>query len=215
MKDVTKQSSAKTFEEIADYNNLLASFKDLNREIVNNFQDGDKFYVFAEGNSKVNDLINNLKEKTENPYKESVFWLQEEEMETVAMIELIGNIKQLIGKYDDIKSKIESLSSDVSNLQQGKKTIKSVFTMKKKEEFLKEEEEALSKLETESQALENILKIVTVLFDLRLKAFKKERTLTYYDALKSFDHKQTINMDLIYELWNGVLESVNQIKTQA
>lgn len=131
------------------------------------------------------------------------------------MIELINSIKQLIGKFDDLKSKIESLSSDVSNLQQGKKTIKSVFSIKKKEDFLKEEEETLIKLQAEYNALEIILKIVAAMFDLRLKTFKKERTISYYNALSSFDNKQKINMELIGDLWNGVIDSINQNRSQA
>lgn len=136
-------------------------------------------------------------------------WLQEEEIDVEAMIEAIASLLNLYENSEKLSQKINSLETDLKALKSGRKSIKSMFSFKSKDEDLKIIEGEKMNIEKSLQDLEGVVKLATYNIDSYIEYFKVEKLAGYYHNLKLFADLQKANSSKINELWECVGQDKN------
>ena len=136
-------------------------------------------------------------------------WLQEEEIDVEAMIEAIASLQNLYENSEKLSQKINSLETDLKALKSGRKSIKSMFSFKSKDEDLKIIEGEKMNFEKSLQDLEGVVKLATYNIDSYIEYFKVEKLAGYYHNLKLFAELQKANSLKINELWECVGQDKN------
>jgi hypothetical protein len=145
----------------------------------------------------------------DNPYTPMFDWLQEEEIDIEAMIEAIASLQNLYETYERLTQKISSLDTDLKGLRSGRKSIKSMFSFKSKEEDVKNIETEKLNSEKSLLDLEGVVKLATYNIDSYIEYFKVEKLAGYYHNLKLFAELQKTNSLKINELWECVSQDKN------
>lgn len=136
-------------------------------------------------------------------------WLQEEEIDVEAMIEAIASLLNLYENSEKLSQKINTLETDLKALKSGRKSIKSMFSFKSKDEDLKIIEGEKMNIEKSLQDLEGVVKLATYNIDSYIEYFKVEKLAGYYHNLKLFADLQKANSSKINELWECVGQDKN------
>ncbi len=131
-------------------------------------------------------------------------WLQEEEIDIEAMIEAIAGLQNLYESKDKLIAKLEKIGQEKKNLKEGRKSIKSFFSFKSKNEEMTEIEDLKTKSEKLLADLEGIIKLATYNMDSYIEYFKVEKLAGYYQNLKTFAELQKNNSLKINEVWQTV-----------
>lgn len=89
---------------------------------------------FNPKNKILNQNVLRIKNYVKNPYSDLYDWIQEEEVETEAMIEAINSLKTLQSNKQNLVNKKESTENTLKEVASGKKSIKTMFTFKSSSE---------------------------------------------------------------------------------
>lgn len=168
-----------------------------------------KLVFFNPKNTNLCMQLLKLKEGLENPYTQMYYWLQEEEIDVEALIEAIASLQGLYEISDKIKNKIISLDTDLANLKLGKKTLKSIFSFRSKDEDIHSIEKEKNTAEKNIKDLEEVIRIATYNMESFIDYFKVEKLAGYYNNLKQFAELQKSNSVKINDLWQAVANDKN------
>jgi hypothetical protein len=149
----------------------------------------------------------------ENPYIPLFDWLEEEEVDIDAMIQAISGLQNLFEAKEKLIIKLQKMTLDLKGLKDGRKSIKSFFSFKSKNEESIELENQKSQTEKNLDDLENIISISAYNLDSYIEYFKVEKLACYYQNLKIFAELQKNNSLKINELWQtvGLDENVKKL----
>ena len=121
--------------EINNYNVLISSLNDYEKNVLAEYSNEDDDLVFFNPKNKIlNQNVLRIKNYVKNPYSDLYDWIQEEEVETEAMIEAINSLKTLQSNKQNLVNKKESTENTLKEVASGKKSIKTMFTFKSSSE---------------------------------------------------------------------------------
>jgi hypothetical protein len=136
-------------------------------------------------------------------------WLQEEEIDFEAMSEAISSLEKLNITKEKLAQNLSSLDAKLTSVKGGKKTFKSFFNIKTRDEEIKElETEKLNGDKTLSD-MESVIKVVTFNMESYIEYFKVEKLAAYYKNLKEFAELQKSNSGRINDIWETVAQDKN------
>ena len=145
----------------------------------------------------------------DNPYIPMLDWLQEEEIDIEAMIEAIASLQNLYDNFDKLSQRIINLDTEINNLKTGKKSIKSIFSFKSKNDELVGLENDKGNSEKNLADLDGVVKLATYNMESYIEYFKVEKLAGYYNNLKIFADLQKTNSSKINEMWKCVSQDKN------
>lgn len=193
---------------------LISVFSDYEKYTLMEYtaNDDSKLVFFNPKNTELCMKLLKLREGMENPYTSMNDWLQEEEIDIEAMIEAITSLNGLEETKDKLAQKISSISSDLIDLRAGKKTIKSFFSFKSKQEDFADLEQEKAYSEKCLADIEVIIKLASFNLDSYIDYFKVEKLAGYYRSLQYFSEITKTNAVKVNELWQTVSNDKNIAK---
>ena len=140
-------------------------------------------------------------------------WLEEEILDSEAMLLAIKGIIDLMEKEEKFEQKLTSIENEIKKVEAGGSSFKTLFQKKDNviNKMKKEKEET-------KQKLENVQLLVKILMDnmeKQINDFKGTKTHSYYKNLKIFAILQKESNKVIKELWDIIKISINQIAPDA
>ena len=164
-------------------------------------------------NSDLVEKIKLLDKKMINPFISLKDWLEEEILDSEAMLLAIKGIIDLMEKEEKFEQKLTSIENEIKKVEAGGSSIKTLFQKKDNviNKMTKEKEET-------KQKLENVQLLVKILMDnmeKQISDFKGTKTHSYYKNLKIFAILQKESNKVIKELWDIIKISINQIAPDA
>ena len=164
-------------------------------------------------NSDLVEKIKLLDKKMINPFISLKDWLEEEILDSEAMLLAIKGIIDLMEKEEKFEQKLTSIENEIKKVEAGGSSIKTLFQKKDNviNKMTKEKEET-------KQKLENVQLLVKILMDnmeKQINDFKGTKTHSYYKNLKIFAILQKESNKVIKELWDIIKISINQIAPDA
>ena len=167
-------------------------------------------------NSSNSDLVEKIKildKKMINPFTSLKDWLEEEILDTEAMLLAIKGINDLVEKEEKFNQKLTTIENELKKVESGGSSIKTLF--KKKDNVINK---MTKNKEDSSQKLENLQLLVKILADnmeKQINEFKETKTHSYYKNLKMFAILQKESSKIIKEIWDTIKNSINEIAPDA
>lgn len=200
-------------QEIENYQSLITVFTDYEKYTLMEYSGNDdtKLVFLNPKNKELGGRLNKVKEGIQNPFTPLSDWVQEEEIELEAMIEAVESLNNLEELKFKLGSKIKSLTETLVDMRAGKKTMKSIFSFKSKEEDINQVEREKCTAEKSLTDMEEIIKIASLNMEEYIGSFKFEKLSAYYKSLKYFSQLSMINASEVNELWDTVSHDKNII----
>jgi hypothetical protein len=202
-------------QEKKNYHELINSYVEYEKNSILPYTD-DKIENLIFNNPSNSDLVEKIKilnKKMINPFTAFKDWLEEEVLDTEAMILAIKGINDLIERQEKIEQKLTASEAELKKVESGGSSLKTLF--KKKDsviaEIMKEKEETSKKLET----IELLVKILADNMEKQINDFKETKTQSYYKNLKIFAILQKESNKVIKEIWDMIKISLNNTALDA
>ena len=202
-------------QEKKNYHELINSYVEYEKNSILPYTD-DKIENLIFNNPSNSDLVEKIKilnKKMINPFTAFKDWLEEEVLDTEAMILAIKGINDLIEKQEKIEQKLTASEAELKKVESGGSSLKTLF--KKKDsviaEIMKEKEETSKKLET----IDLLVKILADNMEKQINDFKETKTQSYYKNLKIFAILQKESNKVIKEIWDMIKISLNNTALDA
>ena len=197
--------------EIEKYIELIKNFKEYESNNILSYAHQEEKLIFANSNnSQISEKIEKLKEILLNPYVILEVWIEEEELDTEAMISVINSLVKLQETLDKLRQRSSSIDVEQKKAEAGQTGfLKSIF--KKKDEIINELSKEKETVEDNIKNLSEIIRISTFSLENKINKFKEEKISNYFRHLKIFILLQRKNDKNISGLWSNVKESLSNV----
>lgn len=125
---------------------LLSTFTDYEKQVLNEYTSESDLIFYNIKNVEICKNMIKLKDHLQNPLKDLLYWTQEEEIELEAMIEAIGALNNLVNIKKAIQDKKSETETTITTLQSGRRSFKTLFSMKSKKDDLSDQENLKGKV---------------------------------------------------------------------
>lgn len=206
------KSSKERFQKTQESNtatiNLLSVYE---KETIKDYAGGDegKLIFFNISNNSISEKIQKVQENIVNPYDKLYDDITGDMLDTEAMIEALVSLDGLKESYDKLTKNYNSTTGSLTELQAGKSNIKSVFSFKSREEDINGLVAEKDRLESELNALEQVIKVATYNMEKEITKFKGDSLDVYYNELSKLDTISAENNSIYNSLWDSIIGDPN------
>ena len=198
-------------EEIEKYIELIKNFKEYESNNILSYAHQEEKLIFANSNnSQISEKIEKLKEILLNPYVILEVWIEEEELDTEAMISVINSLVKLQETLDKLRQRSSSIDVEQKKAEAGQTGfLKSIF--KKKDEIINELSKEKETVEDNIKNLSEIIRYSTFSLENQMNKFKEDKIANYFRHLKIFILLQRKNDKNVIDIWRNVKESLSKV----
>jgi len=200
--------------EIRHYATLVKLLPTYEEQVLLEYADkNENLLIFKERDTEINfnRLAPNVKNFVVNPYKDMLLWIKGETYDLKAFLEALQTRENLEKARGKLEAKKNSDKSSLERLNQGKTTLKTIFSgAKGKQAEMTNLFQTIERADKDIQSYDQLLKIITVyLAEFQIPAFKEEKKDQYYSAVQLLCIGQVKQSESVTEMWNAVLNSNN------
>ena len=211
--EVVSACVEKRSQEIVQYISLMHQMEEYEKYVLMEYSDNNesKLILFNPQNTALNEKVVAMQTSLRNPFVALEEWLEEEELDIEAGIEAMDSLVRLSSTVEKLNQKIESLENQLKKLQYGNQNPIAEF-FKKKEEKMAELERNKTQTTEDLEALSLINKMAHFNMEVFFENFQKEKTKSYYKALKTYSLLHLENNKYNDDLWKEIKGSLNKVK---
>ena len=198
-------------EEIEKYIELIKNFKEYESNNILSYAHQEEKLIFANSNNTVlNEKIEKIKELLLNPYIILEIWIEEEELDTDAMICVINSLIKLQENLDKLRQRSSAIDIEQKQAEVGQTSfLKSIF--KKKDEIINQLNKEKETVEDNIKNLSEIIRYSTFSLENQMNKFKEDKIANYFRHLKIFILLQRKNDKNVIDIWRNVKESLSKV----
>ena len=198
-------------EEIEKYIELIKNFKEYESNNILSYAHQEEKLIFANSNNTVlNEKIEKIKELLLNPYIILEIWIEEEELDTDAMICVINSLIKLQENLEKLRQRSSAIDSEQKKAEVGQTSfLKSIF--KKKDEIINQLNKEKETVEDNIKNLSEIIRYSTFSLENQMNKFKEDKIANYFRHLKIFILLQRKNDKNVIDIWRNVKESLSKV----
>ena len=198
-------------EEIEKYIELIKNFKEYESNNILSYAHQEEKLIFANSNNTVlNEKIEKIKELLLNPYIILEIWIEEEELDTDAMICVINSLIKLQENLDKLRQRSSAIDIEQKKAEVGQTSfLKSIF--KKKDEIINQLNKEKETVEDNIKNLSEIIRYSTFSLENQMNKFKEDKIANYFRHLKIFILLQRKNDKNVIDIWRNVKESLSKV----
>ncbi|MCQ2820321.1 MAG: hypothetical protein MJ252_23895 [archaeon] len=199
--------------ELTELMTMLKEMEEYENVVLREYADNnEEKLIFANTkNTASKEKADQVEKILNNPYVTLEEWIDGEILDVEAGIEAFESLNNISQRVDKMNQKIESLDAEIKQLQYGNQGFFSGL-FKTKEAQQAELETEKMRTEEEMQGLFLINKMAHYRMQEFFTEFQKEKTETYYKALKTYALLQRDNSLYTDELWGEVKNYLSTIK---
>ena len=198
-------------EEIEKYIELIKNFKEYESNNILSYAHQEEKLIFANSNNTViNEKIEKIKELLLNPYIILEIWIEEEELDTDAMICVINSLIKLQENLEKLRQRSSAIDIEQKKAEVGQTSfLKSIF--KKKDEIINQLNKEKETVEDNIKNLSEIIRYSTFSLENQMNKFKEDKIANYFRHLKIFILLQRKNDKNVIDIWRNVKESLSKV----
>lgn len=198
-------------EEIEKYIELIKNFKEYESNNIFSYAHQEEKLIFANSNNTVlNEKIEKIKELLLNPYIILEIWIEEEELDTDAMICVINSLIKLQENLEKLRQRSSAIDIEQKKAEVGQTSfLKSIF--KKKDEIINQLNKEKETVEDNIKNLSEIIRYSTFSLENQMNKFKEDKIANYFRHLKIFILLQRKNDKNVIDIWRNVKESLSKV----
>lgn len=198
-------------EEIEKYIELIKNFKEYESNNIFSYAHQEEKLIFANSNNTVlNEKIEKIKELLLNPYIILEIWIEEEELDTDAMICVINSLIKLQENLEKLRQRSSAIDIEQKKAEVGQTSFfKSIF--KKKDEIINQLNKEKETVEDNIKNLSEIIRYSTFSLENQMNKFKEDKIANYFRHLKIFILLQRKNDKNVIDIWRNVKESLSKV----
>lgn len=150
-------------------------------------------------------LHNNL----QNPYKTMKLWLRWEQLDITSILEAVDVKNQLEGRKSHLFQKKIDYQKELEKLNQGKSTLKTMFTSKDgKVNRITELTRKIAGSEKEMECIELYVKIIILQINqAAIPYFKRDKVHLYNDLLNTYSQQHMFNSQAVIDCYKMIKEA--------
>ena len=197
--------------EIEKYIELIKNFKEYESNNILSYAHQEEKLIFANSNNTVlNEKIEKIKELLLNPYIILEIWIEEEELDTDAMICVINSLIKLQENLEKLRQRSSAIDIEQKKAEVGQTSfLKSIF--KKKDEIINQLNKEKETVEDNIKNLSEIIRYSTFSLENQMNKFKEDKIANYFRHLKIFILLQRKNDKNVIDIWRNVKESLSKV----
>ena len=198
-------------QEIEKYIELIKNFKEYESNNILSYAHQEEKLIFANSNNTViNEKIEKIKELLLNPYIILEIWIEEEELDTDAMICVINSLIKLQENLEKLRQRSSAIDIEQKKAEVGQTSfLKSIF--KKKDEIINQLNKEKETVEDNIKNLSEIIRYSTFSLENQMNKFKEDKIANYFRHLKIFILLQRKNDKNVIDIWRNVKESLSKV----
>ena len=198
-------------EEIEKYIELIKNFKEYESNNILSYAHQEEKLIFANSNNtELNEKIEKIKELLLNPYIILEIWIEEEELDTDAMICVINSLIKLQENLEKLRQRSSAIDIEQKKAEVGQTSfLKSIF--KKKDEIINQLNKEKETVEDNIKNLSEIIRYSTFSLENQMNKFKEDKIANYFRHLKIFILLQRKNDKNVIDIWRNVKESLSKV----
>lgn len=206
--------------EIKGIIDILNIFNDYEKNILIQYSKNDltKLIFMNPDNEEISTRIDNINNFLINPFKELLFWIENDILDFKSMLNTLEKFKDLISLFKQTTSKITEINKKIEEINNNDKTQSSYLNMlmscssnDNKMKNLIEDKEINEKKRNDLLGIINIIDFVNEEY---IKEFKNEKIRNYKEQFEIFINEEKKNRDIINNIWNCISEATTNIKNQ-
>ena len=206
--------------EIKGIIDILNIFNDYEKNILIQYCKNDltKLIFMNPDNEEISTRIDNINNFLINPFKELLFWIENDILDFKSMLNALEKFIDLISLFKQTTSKITEINKKIEEINNNDKTQSSYLNMlmscssnDNKMKNLIEDKEINEKKRNDLLGIINIIDFVNEEY---IKEFKNEKIRNYNEQFEIFINEEKKNRDIINNIWNCISEATTNIKNQ-
>ena len=193
--------------EIKGIIDILNIFSDYEKNILIQYSKNDltKLIFMNPDNEEISTRINNINNFLINPFKELLFWIENDILDFKSMLTALEKFKYLISLFKQTTSKINEINKKIEEIKNINETQKNYLNMlmscssneNKMKNLIKDKEIN----EQKRNDLLGIINIIDFVNEGYIKEFKNEKIKNYNEQFEIFINEEKKNRDIINNIW--------------